>query len=222
MMSPQIGGMEPILVPEEPSPWWYWGPAIGIILISMFAVLGLAIAAIFPYDSFMEHYSEPQQPGPYPENGSSQEQSEWNQSDEEYEGWNQTNNIFDAIENSGMQEKQMWVGTLSVIASIPVIILLFSRHRWSFYAATIWILFKSILESFLAMEVQYMMDDIFSVFPNNTELPPTWIYSLSGIFQVICCNITLLAVVVVCSLKTADDEVVPPSGFHIPNGSETT
>ena len=222
MMSPQLGGMEEILVPEKPSPWWHWGPAIGIVLLSILTVMGSALAAIFPYDSFMNHYPEPHQPGPYPENGSAEEQSEWNRSDEEYEGWNLTRNIFDSIEDSGIQEKQMWVSTLSVVASIPVIIMLLTRHRWSFHAATIWILFKSILESFLAMQVQYMMDDIFNMFPDQTELPPTWIYSLSGIFQVICCNLTLLAVVVVCSMKTADDEMIPPSGFHLLDNTETT
>ncbi len=222
MMNPQLGGMEPILVPEEPSPWWHWGPAIGIIVLVLLTVTGMAIAAILPYDSFMDRYSEPQQPGPYPENGSTEEQSKWNSSDEEYENWNLTNNIFDSIINSEMQEKQMWVGTLSVLAAIPVIVLLLARHPWSLKATAIWIMFKSILESYMALQVQYMMNDIFNMFPADADLPPTWIYSLSGIFQVICCNLTMLGVVVVCSMKTTDDEIVPPSGFHLAKKTETT
>ena len=103
MMNPQPGGMEPILVPEEPSPWWHWGPAIGIIVLVLLTVTGMAIAAILPYDSFMDRYSEPQQPGPYPENGSTEEQSQWNNSNKEYADCNHTNKIFDSKTN---KEKQ--------------------------------------------------------------------------------------------------------------------
>lgn len=214
-MQPKIMGAEPILVPESPSPWWHWGLAIGIMLMVFLAAIGLLMSTLFPVDGFMQYYPEPESPGPFPENGTLEEQNEWNQSNYRYEEWNQTNSIFDSIKNSGMYETQILVGSLTVISAIPVITLLVIRHKWAFRAATLWIIFKSILESILAMEVQYMMDDIFSHFPKETPLPPTWIYSLSGIFQIICCNLSLLCIVVICSTKTSEQEVVPSSGFHI-------
>ena len=214
-MQPRLVGNEHILVPEEPSPWWHWGPAIAMILMVLLGAAGLLMSALFPMDGFMKYYPEPEHPGVFPENGTSEEQEQWNNSDYRYEEWNQTNNIFETINNSGLYETQMWVGGLTVITALPVITLLLMRHKWAFRAATAWIIFKSILESFVALNVQYMMDDIFSHFPEGTPLPPTWVYSLSGIFQIICCNLTMLGVVVVCSMKTAEDEVVPPSGFHM-------
>ncbi len=214
-MQPRVVGSEQILVPEEPSPWWHWGPAIVMILMVIFGAAGLLISALIPMDGFMKYYPEPEHPGAFPENGTSEEQNQWNKSDYRYEEWNQTNNIFETINDSGLYEAQMWVGGLTVITALPVITLLLMRHKWAFRAATAWIIFKSILESFIALNVQYMMDDIFSLFPEGTPLPPTWIYSLSGIFQIICCHLAMLGVVVVCSMKTTEDEVVPTSGFHI-------
>jgi hypothetical protein len=216
MNGPMDGSSDDIFVSEKKSSWWYWGPAVGIILFVISTTFGTFIASIIPYGSAMSYYPEPQQPGQYPENGSTEEQSQWNNSNKEYADWNLTNNIVDSIIDSRIQEKQIWVGTLLVATAIPVIALLLAKHPWSFRATAIWIFFKSILESYLSMQVQYMIEDILIMIPElNQYLAPPWVYSISGIFQIICCNLLLLSIIVVCSMTTANSEIVPPSGFHI-------
>ena len=68
-----------VLVNATPSPWWHWGPAIFLALSVLGTIIGTAIAAFIPYDQFLDEMEkDTEEPGPYPENGTSEEQDEWN------------------------------------------------------------------------------------------------------------------------------------------------
>ena len=67
-------------IKEEPSKWWAWSLAIIILLWSLFSALGAAGNYYFANSGFIDEIvSEAQKEiGPYPDNGSSYEQNEWN------------------------------------------------------------------------------------------------------------------------------------------------
>ena len=192
----------------EPSKWWAWGLALGIAIMTILGAFGSIVNVLMPYDIFLADWN-PEDPGIFPENGTSDEQEKWNSSNEEWSIHQNVTNLFDELQG-GVAQKVCFMGFINGIIAMIACTMLVQRNQNGFKMAGLWILTSTVSQ--IVMTIQYS-NIIGSIYPSDQQ----WIAAISlgsNIGGAIFCNIFLLGIVLLCSVKHKGDSNIPESGFH--------
>jgi hypothetical protein len=194
-----------------PSKWWSWGLAIFLAIMVFFTMIGIAISAIFPYDELMVGW-EPEEPGEYPVNGTSEEQGEWNSTKEEWDGYLATKELLEDMEE--IRPFQIWSGLIGSLIVIVAIIMLFQQNQTAYKLVYVWLGLSAISQIWLSLKTRDIMNEYYSNFPEFED--SIWMSIQSGLQlgSSMICNVFLLLIVVMCSIKSHDKGQVEESGFH--------
>tara|TARA_B100001996_G_C18523799_1_gene540296 strand:+ start:43 stop:702 length:660 start_codon:yes stop_codon:yes gene_type:complete len=195
---------------QQPSNWWSWGLAIFIGISVFFSMIGLLLSALIPYDQLVVELKQ-DEPGPYPEAGTSEEQESWNESKAEYDEYIITKELFDNLES--MKNTQIILGLITSTFGIVSLFLLVQLHPKRFYFAFAWI-GCSAISSIVGQVMSYsMMGDLYQSIPEMDTGPWMSIQMGFGIGATIVCNLSLFCIILTCAIKSKGDQL-EESGFH--------
>ena len=195
---------------DEPSKWWFWGLGIAVAAFSLLGVLGSGIGLLIPIDTYLADWS-PEQPGPYPENGTSREQNEWNASKEEWDLLEGTTTMMDELEP--IRILQFEISLVLLLIAAPTCFLLFSRNHNGFYAAGFWVVVNALGGAYLSWRTMSIVNSYLDDIPGMSSDFQMFSTGLNIAGQLVC-NVTLLAVVVLAAVRSKDRGEIPESGFH--------
>lgn len=191
---------------QAPSPWWFWGVAIFLGVMVGLTAVGTAISTLIPYDYLANQIDLTEDPGPYPEEGTAEEQERWNQTKEEYD---LTQGLQELL--AGLEEEKPIQLTIAVFTSaigIVAIYLLSQQRRMGFNVAYAWVIVSSIGQIVQSIR----MIEFYQLVPAEESIPIS-IQIGSQIGGVLVCNLIYLSVLVVCAINSKG---IPfeESGFH--------
>ncbi len=204
-----------VLVNATPSPWWHWGPAIFLALSVLGTIVGTAIAAFIPYDQFLDEMeNDTEEPGPYPENGTSEEQDEWNATKERWDEYVVVTELIEGLEE--IKPYQVISGFLVGTVGIAAVVLLFLRDEKGFKFAYAWIVTTVITQAIMGLKTQEMMAEFYANMPSEEDFLVEWMNIQYGIQlgSLMVCNILLFSIFFMCSMKSQDFGQIEESGFH--------
>ena len=204
-----------VLVNATPSPWWHWGPAIFLALSVLGTIVGTAIAAFIPYDQFLDEMeNDTEEPGPYPENGTSEEQDEWNATKERWDEYVALTELIEGLEE--IKPYQVISGFLVGTVGIAAVVLLFLRDEKGFKFAYAWIVTTVITQAIMGLKTQEMMAEFYANMPSEEDFLVEWMNIQYGIQlgSLMVCNILLFSIFFMCSMKSQDFGQIEESGFH--------
>ncbi len=204
-----------VLVNATPSPWWHWGPAIFLALSVLGTIVGTAIAAFIPYDQFLDEMeNDTEEPGPYPENGTSEEQDEWNATKERWDEYVVVTELIEGLEE--IKPYQVISGFLVGTVGIAAVVLLFLRDEKGFKFAYAWIVTTVITQAIMGLKTQEMMAEFYANMPSEEDFLVEWMNIQYGIQlgSLMVCNILLFSIFFMCSMKSQDLGQIEESGFH--------
>ena len=193
-----------------PSKWWAWGLAIFMGISVFFTLIGTLITAIIPYDMLLDDW-EIEEPGEYPTNGTSEEQDEWNWTKEEWDSYLAITELMEEMEE--MKPIQIGTGIIGSMIAMVAIVMLFQQNPNGFKAAYAWLGVSTLSQVWMQYKMQATMNDFYS----NMHVEETaWMSVQMGlsIGSTLVCNTLLLLIVIMCSMKSQDTQVVEESGFH--------
>ena len=193
-----------------PSKWWAWGLAIFMGISVFFTLIGTLITAIIPYDMLLDDW-EIEEPGEYPTNGTSEEQDEWNWTKEEWDSYLAITELMEEMEE--MKPIQIGTGIIGSMIAMVAIVMLFQQNPNGFKAAYAWLGISTLSQVWMQYKMQATMNDFYS----NMHVEETaWMSVQMGlsIGSTLVCNTLLLLIVIMCSMKSQDTQVVEESGFH--------
>ena len=194
-----------------PSKWWSWGLAIFLSIMVFFSLIGIAISAIVPYDRFLGDWGI-EEPGDYPADGTSTEQDEWNASKEEWDTYIATTNLMEDLEE--LRPFQIWTGLISSVIAIVAIFMLFQLDPNAYKVVYGWFGITTVSQVWYAFKTQEMMNEFYGSFPEFEDSIWMDIQAGSQIGGTLVCNVFLLLIVIMCSIKSQDKGEVEESGFH--------
>ena len=191
---------------QAPSPWWFWGVAIFLGVMIGLTAVGTAISTLIPYDYLANQIDLSEDPGPYPEEGTAEEQERWNQTKEEYD---LTQGLQELL--AGLEEEkpiQLTIAVLTSAIGIVAIYLLSQQRRMGFNVAYAWVIVSSIGQIVQSIR----MIEFYQLVPEEESIPIS-IQIGSQIGGVLVCNLIYLSVLVVCAINSKG---IPfeESGFH--------
>ena len=194
-----------VLVNATPSPWWHWGPAIFLALSVLGTIVGTAIAAIIPYDQFLDEMEkDTEEPGAYPENGTSEEQDEWNATKERWDEYVVVTELIEGLEE--IKPYQIGSGFLVGIVGIAAVVFLFMRDEKGFKFAYAWILTSVITQAIMGLKTQDMMTEFYANMPSEGDeaFLDIWMNIQYGLQlgSLLVCNILLFSIFFMCSMKS--------------------
>ena len=199
---------------ETVSSWWHWGVAIVISLLALGSALASAVTIIFweNRDFILDDW-DVEHPGDYPENGSAEDQREWNRTMEDFETKELVENVSKDIDESGVIEFVAVTQALVFLTAIPVVVMLFSKDENAFKYTGYWLGGCFVLTIASQIYFHSLTVDIFDRIP---ELGSNFaIYNtIGGIVEAITCYMCLFGVLIVCSAQVAKGKLIPESGFH--------
>ncbi len=191
---------------EAPSPWWFWGVAIFLGVMIGLTAVGTAISTLIPYDYLANQIDLSEDPGPYPEGGTAEEQERWNQTKEEYDLTQGLQGLLAGLE----EEKpiQLTIAVLTSAIGIVAIYLLSQQRRMGFNVAYAWVIVSSIGQIVQSIR----MIEFYQLVPAEESIPIS-IQIGSQISGILVCNLIYLSVLVVCAINSKG---IPfeESGFH--------
>ncbi len=194
---------------EEPSKWWALGLAIGIAIMTIFSGLGAIVNLLMPYDLLLANWN-PEEPGLFPENGTSEEQNSWNASNEEWGIYENVTNMFDEMQGGIAQQVCFFSLFSGVIATIACTMLV-QRDQRGFKMAGAWLLTSLISQVITTIQYTKITS---SLYPEDLH----WISAISlgsNIAGTAICNLFFLGIILVCATKHKGKTSMPESGFHI-------
>ncbi len=204
-----------VMVQVGPSKWWSWGLAIFLCISVFGTIVGTAFYAIIPYDALLGGW-EPEEPGEFPTNGTSEEQEEWNRTEYEWNEYESIKSMLDEMEE--MKPQFVVTGIVTIAAGIPAIFFLFQQDRRGYNFTFAWLGISVVTQIWLRLRLQSAMSGIYE----NIDVEEAaglefWLSIQRGaeIAGVLICNTFLLMIVIMCYLKSQDDGHHEESGFHI-------
>jgi hypothetical protein len=201
---------------QNVSPWWHWGLAIFIAFMALMSALGAAVSIAFGpqfWRDSLESDWEVTDPGPYPENGTAEEQATWNDTNEDFEAKEMVMKILDDVEESHIIEIQAITQGIFFLTAIPLVIMLFSQHQSAFKYTGIWMGAGFVATLAIQIYSQSLTEKILAHLPS--DVPDYTSLSLAlGIAQTITCYSFLFAILALCSIQSKNGSIVPQSGFH--------
>jgi hypothetical protein len=193
-----------IAIKNEPSKWWAWGLAILIALWSIFGVLGAAAAYYFADSGWLEDLDA----GPYPDEGTSGEQKEWNETNEWLNSFeNDLNSIY-------QPQLQLQFSMITLFAGFVACFLLFTRDPHGFKAAGIWLgiiaIRGTILQYISLTKVQGLYENI----PGVDASMMTGIATGFSIASSLTCYLSIFGLIYIAAIRSKKEEQITESGFH--------
>ena len=153
-------------------------------------------------------------PGPYPENGTSEEQREWNQSKDEYDWVTKYDEMMQKYEDSGMITISIIFSLLTFFIGIPAAILAWANHEKMLHIAIPWALLKMIGDIWVSFISTSITVEFMESIPGGGDY--TWI-AYSSIGGTATCGLCMLGLIVTVALVYRPGPEIPESAFHINN-----
>ena len=194
-----------------PSKWWSWGLAIFLAIMVFFSLLGVIFVAIVPYDRFVGDWGI-EEPDDYPADGTSREQDEWNASKEEWDAYVATKKMMEDIDE--LSPIQIWTGLISSVIAIVAIFMLFQLDPNGYKVAYGWLGITTVSQLWYAWKIQPIMNEYYATFPEFQD--SIWMDIQAGmqIGGTLVCNVFLLLIIIMCSMKSQAGGEIEESGFH--------
>ena len=196
---------------EEPSKWWAWSLAIIILLWSLFGAIG-AVGNYYLSNSgfFDEAFSQAKDGlGPYPENGTSAEQNEWNETHDFLE------QMGDDLTSFYQPELQLQFSLIVLFIAFIASFLLFTRDPNGFKAAGIWLASVAITGTIIQVITLTKIDDFYENIPGIDANLMTGIATGFSIGASLTCYLTVFAFIYIAAKRSSKNEdKVTESGFH--------
>tara|TARA_B100001996_G_scaffold380118_1_gene367016 strand:+ start:2606 stop:3235 length:630 start_codon:yes stop_codon:yes gene_type:complete len=195
---------------ESPSKWWAWSLAILILIWSLFGALGAAVNYYLVDSGFYdEMFSDAKDGmGPYPENGTSREKQEWN---ETYEF---LDSIDDELGNMQQTNLQLQFSLISLLFGFIACFLLFSRDPNGFKAAGLWLGVIAITGIITQIIAFTKMNDFYDNLPGVDSSLITGISTGIGIGSSLTCYLTVFGFIYIAAIKSKTEDDLAESGFH--------
>ena len=198
-------------IKKEPSKWWAWSLAIIILLWSLFSALAAAGNYYFANSGFIDGVvsQAKEDIGPYPDNGSSFEQNEWNE----------TNDFLKLLEDDLTSlynpSLQLQFSLIVLLAGFIASFLLFSRDPNGFKAAGVWLGLVAITGTISQIITLRNMGDFYEEIPGIDSSLMTGIATGFSIGASLTCYLTVFAFIYIASKRSSDkEENIVESGFH--------
>ena len=199
---------------NEHSPWWSRAFAIFLAIMLFFTVANLFYIEIFGING-INHYSfgnEPTNPGEYPENGTADEQRDYNYSLSEWENYEAYTKMMQELEDSSLTEVTQIFAVLSIIVGIPAIAMFWTQNEKMLQFGIAYGTISMIGEVWKA----YISSDIVSSFmesvPGGADY--SWIAKISVLTSGIC-GIVFIALAIVLHNMYHNLNQMPESGFYL-------
>ncbi len=204
---------------KEPSKWWAWGLAILILIWSVLGALGGAVNYYLANSGFFEDIAADAKKdiGPYPENGTSMEQQEWNETNEFLEL------MGDDLYQLYQPDLQFQFGLIIMLAGFVACFLLFTRDPNGFKAAGIWLAIVATTGIILQVYSLTNIGDFYEKMPGITDSDASLLSGFAigaSIGGSLVCYLSLFALIVIAAIRSKVDEGVSESGFHYPPASQ--
>ena len=198
-------------IKEEPSKWWAWSLAIIILLWSLFSALAAAGNYYFANSGFIDDVvsQAKEDIGPYPENGTSFEQNEWNETNDFL------NLLDDDLTSIYQPDLQLQFSLIVLLAGFIASFLLFSRDPNGFKAAGVWLGLVAITGTIMQIITLTKMGDFYEEIPGIDSSLMTGIATGFSIGASLTCYLTVFAFIYIASKRSSDkEENIVESGFH--------
>jgi len=198
------------ITPESPSKWWAWSLAILILIWSLFGALGAAVNYYLVNSGFYEDiFSDAKDGmGPYPENGTSREKQEWNES---YEFLDSIDEDFGDMQQT---ELQLQFSLIVLLAGFVACFLLFSRDPNGFKAAGVWLGIIAITGTITQIIALTSMNDFYENVPNMDSSLITGISTGISIGTSLTCYLSVFGFIYLAAIKSKNEDKLSESGFH--------
>lgn len=199
---------------NDHSPWWARIMAILFGLMVLGSVVNIFYMEYFGFGG-INHYSfgnEPTHPGNYPENGTEDEQLEFNNSLTEWDEYQSYQKMMKDLENANIKEITQIFSVLTVIVGIPAIAFFWVQDKKMLHfgiALGVVKLTGDVITSYLSSPI---IEDFMNNFPEGAQY--SWLAKTS-IFTSTFCGIVFIAVAVVLSNMYHSSRDIPESGFHL-------
>ena len=195
-----------------PSKWWAWGLAIFMGIWVFMSLIGVIISAIIPYDLLLDGW-DPEEPGEYPADGTSEEQDEWNTTKEEWDSHVALSGLMEDLED--MKPIQITTGMVGCIIGFVAVVMLIQQNPTGFKAAYLWLGLSTIGQLWMHFKVQATMTEFYSnIYVEESDSFVLAFQSGMQIGGMLFCNTMLLLIIIMCSMKSQDRGLVEESGFH--------
>ena len=196
------------------SPWW----ARIIAIVFGFIVLG-SIANVFYLEYFgiagINHYSfgnEPDNPGEYPQNASSEEQADYNWSLQEWEEYLSYQSMVQDLEESNVKEISQAFAALTIMIGIPAIAIFWTQNEKMLHFGIAFGTVKVVGDVLTAYISSGIVAKYMESMPGGGDY--SWI-AKSSVFSSACCGLLFIGLAVVLSNMYHSSKEIPDSGFHL-------
>lgn len=205
-----IGNNSIIPIKNEPSKWWAWSLAILILIWSIFGAFGAAVNYYLVNSGFYEDiFSQAKNDiGPYPENGTSKEQQEWN------ETYTFLDTINEDLGEMQQTDLQLQFSLIVLLVGFVACFLLFSRDPNGFKAAGVWLGIIAITGTITQIIALTSMNDFYDGVPGVDSSLITGISTGISIGTSLTCYLSVFALIYIAARKSKVDEELTESGFH--------
>ena len=200
----------PVTVKNEPSKWWAWSLAIVIIIWSLFGALGSSFNYYLVNSGFYDDiFSDGKKSlGEYPENGTSREQQEWNES---YEFLDSISKNFEQSQQTNLQ---LQFSLICLFVGFIASFLLFSRDPKGFKAAGIWLGVIAITGTITQYISLTNMNKFYDEIEGFDSSLVTGISTGISIGSALVCYFTVFGFIVIAAIKSKSEDDLTESGFH--------
>ena len=196
------------------SPWW----ARIIAIVFGFIVLG-SVVNVFYLEYFgiagINHYSfgnEPDNPGEYPQNASSEEPADYNWSLQEWEEYLSYQSMVQDLEESNVKEIAQAFAALSIMIGIPAIAIFWTQNEKMLHFGIAFGTVKVVGDVLTAYISSGIVAKYMESMPGGSDY--SWI-ARTSVFSSACCGLLFIGLAVVLSNMYHSSKEIPDSGFHL-------
>lgn len=199
---------------NEHSPWWARTFAIFLGIMLFFTVANLFYIEVFGINGINPYSfgNEPIYPGDYPENGTSEEQRDYNYSLDEWENYEAYNQMMEELEDSNLTEVTQIFAILSILVGIPAIAMFWTQNEKMLQLGIAYGAISTIGEIWKAYISSDIVASFMESFPGGAEY--SWIAKISVLTSGIC-GIVFIALAIVLHNMYHSLNTMPESGFHL-------
>ena len=196
------------------SPWW----ARIIAIVFGFIVLG-SVVNVFYLEYFgvagINHYSfgnEPDNPGEYPQNASSEEQADYNWSLQEWEEYLSYQSMVQDLEESNVKEIAQAFAAITIMIGIPAIAIFWTQNEKMLHFGIAFGTVKVVGDVLTAYISSGIVAKYMESMPGGSDY--SWI-ARTSVFSSACCGLLFIGLAVVLSNMYHSSKEIPDSGFHL-------
>ena len=210
-----------------PNPWWRRGAAIALMVFAAYGMFDATLSAVFTGlggTNFGTGDNKPPELGPYPESGTSQEQSDWNGTRDAWVAYNWSENLtedfIELTKEYRINEVRLSWQAGFLLTAVAGGLLILSGHRAGWWVALLSLVIGeagSLHYSWLSGKIT---NEALSTIPSEFEVP-AWLISTELIAGVTagfatCCNAACLGVVLLCWVMSRGPNPHEPVGYAPP------